>query len=93
MLSKYLDVIKHPISLCRVNYSVYFVVLKFMSEMNQHRTRFYVMLAPFCFMYSALNFSNQRDLRTAYSLAAEAHLQSVYSHPARYGSDQTLNIH
>ena len=89
----YLDDIKHPTWLCRVDYSVYFVVLKFMNEMNQHSTRFYVMLAPFCFLYSAFNFSNQRDLIIAYSLAAQAHLQSVYLHQARYGSDHILYKH
>ena len=83
----YSDVIKHPTWLCRVNYSVYFVVFKFMSEMNQHSFRFYVILAPFRFMYCAFNFSNQRDLIITYSLTAQAHLQSLYSHQARYGSD------
>ena len=89
----YSDDIKHPTWLCRVDYSVDFVVLKFMNEMFQHCTRFYVMLAPFCFLYSALNFSNQRDLLFAYSLAAQAKLQSVYLHQARYGSDHFLYKH
>ena len=45
------------------------------------------MLASFCFLYSAFNFSNQCDLIIAYNLAARTLLQSVYLHQARYGSD------
>ena len=45
------------------------------------------MLAPFFFMDSAFNFSNQGDLIIAYSLAAQAHLQSVYLHQASCGLD------
>ena len=74
----YLDDIEHPTWLCRVLYSIYFVVLKFMNEMNQHSTRFYVMLAPFCFMYSVFSFLNQSDLIIAYSPAAQAQLRRVF---------------
>ena len=70
----YLDNIKHPNWLCRVDYSVYFVVLKFMNVMNQNNTRFYVILAPFCFMYSSFNFLNQSES----IIAGQALLQSVY---------------
>ena len=86
----YLDDNKHLTWLCRLDYSVYFLVLKFMNKMNQHSTQCYVMLLPFCFIYSAFDFPNQRDLIVAYSLAAQAHLQSVYLHQARYGSDDIL---
>ena len=44
-------------------------------------------------MYYALNFSNQRDLIIAHSLAAQAHPQSKYLHQARYGSDHILYKH
>ena len=93
ILSMYLENIKHPTWLRRVDFTVYFVVLKFMSAMNQHSTRFYVRLAPFCFMYSAFNFSNQRNLIIAYSLAAQAHPQSLYLHQAENGSDHIFYKH
>ena len=86
----YLDDIKHPTWLCRVDYTIYFVVPKFMNEMNQQSTRFYVILTQFCFLFSAFVFLIQRDLIFAYSLAAQAHLQSVYLHQARYVSYHIL---
>ena len=86
----HLDGIKHRTWLCRVDYTVYFVVHKFLNVMNQHSIRFYVNLALFRFTYSAFNFLNQLELIDAYSLAAQTHLQSVYLHQARYGPDHLL---
>ena len=88
-----LDDIKHRTWLCRVDYAVYFVVLKFMNEMKQHTTRFYVILTPFCFLCSALIFLHQSELLIACSLAAQAQLQCVCLHQTRYGSDHILYKH
>ena len=95
-LTMYLDEIhgiKHLTWLCRVDRTLYFVEFNFMSKMNPHTTRFYVILTPFCFLYSVFTFLNQRDLIAAYSLAAQAHLQSVCLHKARYCSYHFLYKH
>ena len=92
-LSMYLDGIlgiKHLTWLCQVDYKVYFVVFKLLNEINPHTTRFFVILTPFSFLYSTIIFLNQGNLLIAYSLSAQAHLQSVL-HQARYGSDHFLS--
>ena len=52
----YLDDIKHPTWLCRDDLTDYFVVLKFMNEMNEHTNQFFAILTPFCFLYPASFF-------------------------------------